>query len=483
MKAAMQGWFAVGFWLLSGCQDSSPLVVILPELEAHEIAFLVPFEEGVRLPALGPIPLVSTSAELRDDQTIYLFVFDTRTLSSLHRRVDPERWSELQIVDPPESCSACDSVCRSDDNNELFHSVGSIGRAFQLEEEAFVELAVNPLPTAWLRLPARWDCIDLVGDGHFEVVPEVVPGPAYFRMDLVAGERLLLVGDALRLLGAPPDQTLYPPAGWYFRGASGFMPDRAWVSIARVNSSTGAVWELSLAADRVEVVRETSMPFAVGEVYADEQGLVVMGRQGEIATSTDGISFTHSQIAQRPSVLAFARLGEASAPFLVGSGMGGVWRGNPWRPELEWSTERVRLVVDSSIAQFSRTWDREESILWARTAERGLFTRRGSHPWEPLQVDMPNDQPRCRLSTSACGFGEPPARTRPAGVDAEAVFTLADNCTTLMAFKLNDGCTSSVELPGAGAQMEYPYAAAVKGDFVYVILGRRLFRTPVALLH
>ena len=476
-------WLAAGLGLLTSCQDSTPLVVLLPELAEHEVAFLVSVVDGVSKPAVGPIPLVSAAAELRDGDELYLFVVDTDALASVHERVDVTRWSELRLVEQPAVCSDCSSACRGTANDLLFHPSSSTSRLFELDGAEFVPLSESPLSAAWLQLPARWNCTDIRGGRNFEVVDEWPAGLIHQRMKLIGGEHLLGLGDALRLLEARPEQIIAPPEGSYFLSASGHTSDRAWVLVVNLDRTPGMVWELGLGANRLEVVREIQLPFYPADLHADEQGLVVIGTQGQIATSTDGLSFVESSIAERPGVSALARLGDEDAPFLAGSGMGSLWRGDPWRPQTRWSTERLRLIVDSSVAQFVRTQSGSQSILWARTVERGFYLQRGREPWEPLRVDMPSDQPRCRISTDACGFAEPPARTRQTVTNADTAFVLADNCQVLLAMKPNDGCASSIELVEDETPFEYPYAVALKNDFLYVVLANRLLRTPAAPLY
>lgn len=467
--------------LATGCGGDTVVNAAWPTLLEHELAFLLEVKARVRSPILGPFPATGPESRVQftDSDDLHLISVDTRSLAALHQRVDPNRWDELRLVERPEFCSECDSVCRGDSNLRLYFPLHGVGRIFHLEDGEFRELGAHPYASLWLELPASWGCVDLSGHPPFERVGRWPAVEKPTSLERVAGTQLLVTGPELRVVGSP-DLVMHAPPGFEFRNAVGLSPERVYVVAKFLDDElTDALHELALGPDRLELKRVVPVPVKAGGMHLDEMGLVIAGSRGEIVTSTDGVSFRSSVIAQSPSGHALARLGEPEAPFLNGSRSGGVFRGDPWAPGTPWTGENVGTDVGSTVGQFGETRSGDDRVVWARTFERGLFVQRRGQPWERPSVEAPRETSGCRASPNACGFSEPPQRIAPFAAREHTMFAAPDSCPTLLAMRFDLGCMSSFELRHEEGLVTDPLGVQVRDDFVYVLIPDGVLRASI----
>lgn len=475
-------WTSAVACLVASCGAEARTVLAWPALDEHELAFVVELKAGGGSATHGPFPADGprTRLQLSDSERVYVLTVDTRPLPALHRRVDDQRLADLRIVERPQHCLQCTGVCRGESDDRLFHPLSGLGRAFGSDGTEFVELDTSPDPSWWLELPARWDCPQPVEGAAFEVLERWPRREVNRALHVVADEHVLALTEELRVIGARPGLSLVPPAGASFAAAVGLSSDRVYVSVDYWDGSEGAVLELGLGADHIEIKRETRFPFSVTGMYFDESGLVVAGKAGQIATSTDGVSFRSDVIPQSPGTATIARLGEPAAPFLLGSGAGGLFRGHPWLSLREWSYETLGLDVASTVGQFGRTQAAGESVLWARTFERGLFVQRPGGSWERPLVDLPGSLRSCRSQPDACGFSGLSQRVRPFAFSERTMFAASDGCPALLAMRIDLGCASAVSLVTEEGPVQTVSAVALLGDHVYVLLPEGVIRTRVS---
>lgn len=476
---------ALGALAMAACAGDEIAFVAWPELEADALVFVVEVREGRVERILGPYDGEGPRPrlELEADRGVELVVLDRDALAALHPRVDVERWAAVRLIEQPAECLECEVACRAARNDLLFHPIRGLPRAFRLEDGAFAALPANPRETLWLELPARWDCADVSEPGIFERVARWSPEADHYHFFVLPDGTMLATTSGVRVIGSDPDLFIPVPANADVRNVSAVRSDRVYASIHFRNSDRGLVWELDLSPGRLELLRELEFDFAVTWVHAEERGLVVFGRQGDVATSTDALRFERHVISQLPNAISVAKLGTAERPFLLGAGAGAVFRGDPWDPGHVWTTDRVDLIVDSSVAQLLRTSARDAGgVLWARTHERGLFWETNTLPWRRFDAEMPGVHPRCRLRTNACGFGEPPARTRQASTAQDTLFLVADGCPIMLSLSAERSCVGSLEFEEDGFSLDQPRAVTVVGDFVYLMVPDGVLRAPLSAL-
>ncbi len=468
--------------LLASCTPSGVDFVAWPDLPADSLSFAVS-ERSTQFVVFGPFETEGPKERLQveDVDSMHLIAFDRQWLRSRHPRVDPDALMRTALVPRPEECALCSSLCRTDSNEEIFLPVGDAGLTWTLDGGAFQPSNSAPLGALSIRLPAKWVCTERRTEAPFERLGQWPSSGRRALLELGPG-RYLVLGLVLELIGGAPEQTWTDPEGRTFHNAAILDRDRVLVTASHGSSDPSVIHEFDVADGRLTLVRTLPFAISVNGIHIDERGVLVSAQSGEVATSTDAVNFQVHPLATGSRLGVIKYIEGAEDPYLIGGNAGVVLEGDPWNPGHVWKHAAV-AALDSSIGTIEHlvASDTAPSETWARSLERGIFSRRsGDDTWSELEIEMRTTHSICTLSRNdSCGFTL--LRQHSEGlavVGRRAALTLRD-CPALAYVRKDDGCASTVELRSEHGLESEPFAVLIAGDHAIVAIADGLLRVPL----